>query len=114
MAAWAAAAVAAAALRGAGWGAGWGVGCTPATALISRCCSSAARRASSRMAVRLALMKARSPPHSLQAAAASSLGWKAPQAQNQPCSVSWGTQVSWGLPVRACSVLAMEAGSTRG
>ena len=66
------------------------------------------------MEVSVALMEARSPPHSEQTVVFSSLGWNAPQAQNQPYSLSCGTQVSWALPVRYCRVWAMEAGSTRG
>ena len=98
-----------------GCGAGAGAGATLlATALTSCCWRSAAWRASSRIAVSVALIPARSPPHSEQTVVFSSLGWNAPQAQNQPYSVSWGTQVSWTLPVRCCSVLAMEPGSTRG
>ena len=59
-----------------------------ATALISCCWRSAARRAASRMLVKVALIWARSPPHSEQTEEFSSLGWNAPQAQNQPYSLS--------------------------
>ena len=56
----------------------------------------------------------RSEPHSLHHTPSSSRGWKAPQAQYQPSSSTWGTTVRPSLWVRSHSFAASSAGSFLG